>query len=253
MTEEMDNTAILRPRRALGYILGMTLLSVLVASWFIWGPFGVIFYVAGQLGSMGIFVYLLCCLIWLVAAVVICLPVLVVSTVWRWRRLTYSTKWSRLVLMAVVFAFMASVGLGFLRRGPSPFDMFMRGFGGYVERRTQIEAIQNWLSMLDPNDCEGQPLDVRVARSAPAVHPAKSVRTPPSIACLKAADTRLRRDDMDRPMVRLIWGSGHLGWGLVVGDKDMRIPGRHVPGSGRQKMYYEDDGLRRSLAPGAYL
>jgi hypothetical protein len=52
-------------------------------------------------------------------------------------------------------------------------------------------------------------------------------------------------DDMDRPTIRLIWGSGVMGgWGLVVGDEQMETPSPDFSQYGE---------VRQTVAPGAYV
>ncbi len=241
----MDKPDAMKAPRTLGCIIGIILLSALVASWFIWGPFGLIFYVDGLFNSLAVFLLVPVLFLLVPAAAMICLFVLTLRAALHGQELADGEKRRRVIWAVVLLAFVLSFALGTAGLQPSPFEMFGRGFARYAERRTDVAAIQNWLSTLDPNDCQDQPLDVKVA---PGVNPAqapKSIATPSVIAQVKPRGTRLMRDEAGRPMVRLYWGGGFIGhWGITVGCADMPIPPPRFSESGRNWV---------TLAPGAYV
>lgn len=215
-------------------VLPMTLLMALVVSWFVWGPFGAIFYAGGLFNSLLVFV-LSPFLFLLIPAAVICLPVLAMRTISRWSVLGVSGKGWRVLAVIVCLAFPGSFVLGFAALMPSPFDMFVRGFARYVELRVDVAAIQGWLGTLDPNDykdSEGGWIEGRLADSEP----------PQVIANLHPKRTQPMFDQRGRLAVRLLWGGGMIGhWGIVVGPADMPMSA-----SDSRLLYYP-------LAPGAYI
>jgi hypothetical protein len=221
-------------------VVGIVLFAAVVGSWFVWGPFGVIFYVGGLFNSIWTFA-ITPLLFLLIPLAAMCLPVLGVHTLWRWRRLTDRQKCVRPLLVVASAALVASFAVGFTGVTPVPNDMFMRGFAGYVERRADVKAIQSWLATLDPNDCEGQALDAKVAPGVHLQDPPKYMARPLCLARFRSGGARLHRDDAGRPLVRLIWGGGMIGhWGIEVGDVTME---------GTPDEYHE----YRRLAPGAYI
>ncbi|MEN6425673.1 MAG: hypothetical protein ABFE13_09940 [Phycisphaerales bacterium] len=227
--------------RTLCGILATAALGATVLSWFVWGPLGVLAYVHGMLNARWGLGTLL--LFLLVPAGVVCLPILVIRAVSRWRG--PNPRQGRLYLLAtiIVLAFLSSFGLEFTGLTPVPFDLFVCGLARYVDRRADIGAIQSWLGTLDPNDCEDQPLEVRIALGADISRAPKYVPVPPSLARLGWHNKRLTRDDEGRPMIRITLGGGGFNgcWGLDVGAPDMPMPP-----SDSCLQYYP-------LAPGAYI
>ena len=193
------------------------LLSALVVSWFVWGPFGGIFYVGG-LFNLKILFMLVPFLFLLILAAAICTPVLMIRMIARWSRLNAQGKRWHVGATIVASAFAGSFALGFTGCMPSPMDMFARGFVRYVDGRADIVAIQNWLDTLDPSDYQ-EPGAVLIERVLP------DSEQPPSIAHLRPKMVKLMLDDSERRTVRLLWGGGMIGhWGIVVGGKDMPMP-----------------------------
>ncbi len=237
MTEEVHIAEVLCPRRMLGYILGMTALSALVASWFVWGPFGIIFYVDGLFNSTWAFVFAPL-LFLLIPAAAVLLPVRAVWTAWHWRSLTHIERWYGIVSVAVLFAFVLSSGLGFTGMQPSVSDMFARGFARHVQSKTDIVAIQDWLNALDPNICRNEGGYMQDRRLGASEQPA-------CVAHLKPKWATIWPEDGGRLMLRLGWGGGLIGhWGVAVGHRDMPIPPSDTSNFGESRF---------PLAPGAYV
>ena len=193
------------------------LLAALVVSWFVWGPFGGVFYVGGLFNSILLFM-LIPFLFLLVPAAAVSVPILMIRLIARWSRLNAQGKRWHVGATIVAFAFAGSFALGFTGCMPSPADMFARGFVRYVDGRADIVAIQNWLDTLDPSDYKepGAVLIERVLQDS---------EQPLSIAHLHPKMAKLLLDDSGRRTVRLLWGGGMIGhWGIVVGRKDMPMP-----------------------------
>ncbi len=230
--------------RGLCRFLTIIMVAAVMVSWFVWGSFGLLFYTGGLFNSSLAFV-LFVLLSSMAPLLVICALVLVVCMAFRWSRLDVWRKGRYVFAAIVLLAWPVSYGLE--SRGviptPVPFDLFARGLARYVDHRADIGAVQSWLGTLDPNDCEGQPLDARVSSSADIYPVPKSVPTPPSLARLVRHNNRLTRDDRGRPMIRITLGGGALlgCWGL-----DMGFPDMPMPASDPRLLYY-------SLAPGAYI
>ncbi len=218
-------------------VAGGVLLTALVVSCFVWGPFGIIFYVGGLFNSASIFALTLpLALVILLAAA--WLLVLVIDAASRWRRLSGHARLRRLLPAAVCCALVTSFTLGFVGVVPPPFDVYMKGFARYARSRTDVPAIQNWLGTLDPNEYVGA-MDPGGIPVAPEEHP-------PAITRLKAMrrphGVRVGRDDTGALMVRLTWGGGMIGhWGILVGAERMESP------PALEMTVYQ------SLAPGAWV
>jgi hypothetical protein len=75
-----------------------------------------------------------------------------------------------------------------------------------VRTRVDIEGIQKWLTALDPNDGQDQPLEVKIAPGAKISNPPKYIPIPPSVGRLGRYSNRLLRDDAGRPMIRFQLG-----------------------------------------------
>jgi hypothetical protein len=226
-----------KPRKTVGGIIGFTSLYFFVASWFVWGPFGLIFYVDGLFNSLAVFL-LVPVLFLLIPAAGICLFVLVMRMALHWRELSGGEKRRRVIWAAVPFAFVFSSGMWFAGLEPAPSEMFVRGFAMRMERRTDVAAIQNWLNTLDPNFCVNESGYAQERRLMPS-------EQPPPIASLESKWATVRPDGSGRLMVRLLWGGGLIGhWGIVIGPPDMPTPPSGPSAS------CED---RFPLAPGVYV
>jgi hypothetical protein len=146
-------------------------------------------------------------LVLLIPVAAIYVPVLIVRTVSRWSGLD-DRKWRRRMLMVIaVLAFVASFVLA-CSCGGAPTDIWARGIASHVRTRADVEGIQNWLSTLDPNDCQDQPLEVKIAPGAQISNPPKYIPIPPSVGRLGRYSNRLLRDDAGRPMIRFQLGGG---------------------------------------------
>jgi hypothetical protein len=234
VNEETQDSTLAARRARPWRIAAVVLFLAFVASWFVWGPLGLIFYVGGLFNSLWPFM-LSPLLFLLIPLGVIFLPVLAIRSVISWRRLPRGEKVFSSSLMVALAALEASFGLGFTGITPSPFDMFLRGFTRYVASRADVTAIQAWLSTLDPNeytDKYGSMTEKRFTES----------EQPPCLVRLHAKGPAVRPDDKGHLMLRAIWGGGLIGhWGIEVGDKSMEPP----PDS-------EIYGYR-PLAPGAWI
>lgn len=258
MNEEKKNDNVQLPRKTYVHIVGVILLTAILASMFIWG---VILYVAGRFNSVvayGISLLIQSCL--LIPLIVVCLLVLVVRLVSRWRRLSHGQRRLHVLIVVACAAFtVLEVTTGMV---PSPLMMYVRGFTGYAVNATDVQAIQNWLGTLDPNECRGQYVYLE---SATGVNPnlshidaSRSVLWPPSLARFHPVQIGLLLDDTGRPMIRLQWGSSFVGsWGIVVGIRDMRTPetqesawSKYQKPGGEMQRVWE---YRRPIAPGAYV
>lgn len=235
---------VLQTMRVLCRFLTTIMVAAVMVSWFVWGSFGLLFYTGGLFNSSLAFV-LFVLLPSMVPLLVICALALVGYTAFRWSRPNAWRKGRYVFAAIVLLAWPVSYGLE--SRGviptPVPFDLFVRGLARHIDRQADIGAVQSWLGTLDPNDCEGQPLDARVA-SGVDIYPApKYVPTPPSLVRLVRHNNRLTRDDRSRPMICITLGGGGLlgRWGLEVGSPDMPMPT-----SDSHLLYYP-------LAPGAYI
>jgi hypothetical protein len=233
VNEDMrDNT--LAPRHIGPWrIVGGILPAAFVASWFVWGPLGLIYYVGGLFNSLSVFLLTLPFIL-LIPLGVIFLPVLAGYTVTRWRRLSARGKVFSSFLTVALLANATSLGLGFAGMAPSPFDMFVRGFTRYAEVRADIPAIRNWIAALDPKEYrdEGGIME----------RPFGESEQPPCIARLHPRTVRFKADPDGRLLLQFLWGGGLIGhWGIEVGDKSMQPP----PDS--------ETVRHRPLAPGAWV
>ncbi len=235
---------VLQTMKALCRLLTIIMVIAVMVSWFVCVVLDAIFYVGGLFNShspLGAAPLLL--LLMLVA--IVYLPAWVLRKVSRLRGRDCQKPRRHMTLVTTAFTFLAAFGWVCSGLMPSPMDMFLRGLGRYVKCRMDIVAVQRWLGTLDPNDCEDQPLEVRIAPGADVHDAPKYVVIPPSIAPLKRHHNRLTRDDMGRPMIRIIMGGGgFIGhWGVVIGHKDMPTPPSDFSDYGE---------LRLALAHGAY-
>lgn len=239
MNEDMrDNTLAVR-RVGPWRIVGGVLLAAFVASWFVWGPLGLICYVGGLFNADLVFLLTLPFVL-LIPLGLIFLPVLAGYTVTRWRRLSDRGKVLSFLFTVALLANATSLGLEFAGVGSSPFDMFVRGFARYAKSRADVPAIQSWLGTLDPNEYIDTNADYGGGMPLPAT------MYPPAIAHLNPrrhhVGVQVARDDQGKLRVRLLWGGGLIGhWGIEVGDENVQPP----PDS--------ETVRHRPLAPGAWV
>jgi hypothetical protein len=235
---------VLQSMKMLCRVLTIIVVTAVMVSWFVWGPFGLLFYTGGLLNATQAFV-LSIVLSSMVSVIVICALVLAAHTVFRWSRLDAWRKGGRVFAEIVLLAWPVSYGLesGEIVATPPPFDLFVCGLTRYIDRRVDIGAIQNWLGTVDPNDCEDRRLEVGATPKGSISDSSDSVPAPPSLARLGWYNMTLRRDDKGRPMIRITLGGGGLigCWGLDVGAPDMPMPA-----SASRFLYYP-------FAPGAYI
>jgi len=142
-------------------------------------------------------------------------------------------------------------GLFFVRIWPSP-DAFTLGLREYYGLNVDIPAIQTWLRTVDPEDCWGEQLTIRID----ALPEAEQARWPEAIKAMKPAClVRLYLDADRRPVVRLEWGGFDEAWGIVIGSIDWEIPRTRLRREEmtEQSAFYERADYVRPLAPGAYV
>lgn len=224
------------PTRTPWRVAGGFLLNVLAGVWLVYGPFGVMCYVGGLFNWMKVFVYFFLGMLPALAFAA-AFPVLVTRALVTWRRRTQAARCWIAFWVVLAGGFIIPYGLGLAGLTPSPFDMYVRGFARYAQRRADIRAIRKWLGTLDPNApaCENGTMYGQLAESD----------RPPCIAELAPVIVFLEPDNGGRPMVRLLWGSGFIGsWGVAVAREDMPTP--IVDRSADGERYYP-------LAPGTYV
>ena len=215
-------------------VVGMILFSAFVASWFIWGPLGLICYMCGLFNSLMAFAFIPLLFGLLLLGAVAVLPVEVIGAILRWHRLSASDRLTKCCFMGILAALVTSFALGFAGMQPLPIAMFGRGFARYAAVRVDVPAIRTWLSTLDPNEYVNGGVPLPPEKQPPAITRLSPKRYPLGV--------QVSRDDTGRLMVRLLWGGGMIGhWGIEVGDESMKPP----PAS-------ETDGYR-VLGPGAWV
>lgn len=198
VASDVKEAGVANHHRMVWRIFGMALLCGIAIGLFIWGVLGEIFYVDGLFNSMiafalgpvllpGVFVGGFLLPIWLVLRDL--------------RRCGIDTRGIRRgVIVLMIGSGLASwFGLGLTRLVPDPLSMFARGVTRYVKHRADIVAAQDWLSTLDPNDCQGQRLGREVPFGADVRNPAKCVPVPPSLAGLAHHSIALSKDNDGRP------------------------------------------------------
>jgi len=220
------------PRRVAAGVL----FAVFAVPWLIWGPSGIICYSGGLFNSSpAIALVSVAVLPALVTAGAF--PVLVVQAAVTWRRRTRDGRRRILVWLVLTGGFFCPYAWGFAGCTVSPFDMFVRGFRRYAERRVDVEAIRDWLDAYDadPRDGEYDSVDRRLAKS----------EQPACVAKLAPKFVTVLSERGESLKVRLLWGGGFIGhWGVVVGSRDMPMP----PSDPRRF-----DEQRYPLSPGAYI
>jgi len=234
----------------------MILLVAIVASWFVWGPLGIIFYMGGLFNSIWVFLFGFLLLL-LIPLAAIFLLALALRIAFSWRRLSGRERALSSVLTVTLAAFLSSFGLGFAGMTPSSFDMYLRGFTRYVKARTDVPAIQTWLGTLDPNEYLKEPRDFSGIPVLPAAQPRAIMRLHPGHSPYAV---KVLADDEGGLMVRLMWGGGLIGtWGIVVGHREMKVPQTQEPAwmkhrvGSRTEEFYKYGEYRRHLASGAYI
>jgi hypothetical protein len=219
-------------------VMGIVLFSAFMASWFVWGPLGLICYVSGRFNSLFVFMLVPLFGLLLIGGTV-SLPVVAIHAIVRWRALCIRAKLLECYLLLAMAALVTSFGLGFTGIEPTPINMFARGFAKYAARRADVPAIQTWLSTLNPKEYVGANIDsggmpFPPAEQPPAIRKLNPERYPIGV--------RVGQDDSGNLMVRVTWGGGFIGhWGIKVGDKSVQPPA-------------DSEGIGyRPLAPGAWV
>ncbi len=237
MNEERQDNVVASPR-ILPRVVSMVLLACVVVSWLVWGLFVLVLYLLGLL-NYSPWAFSPCFLLFLLTFVVpVYLPMRIVRTVSRRYGLD-DRKWRRRLLSVIaVSAFVVSFLLAGRLGGCTLGNPWVWGFTRYIERRTDVREIQNWLGTLDPKDYildEDRTDEKRFV----------GLEQPPCIATLRSTNVTVRPDDAEHLTVRLLWGGGFVGhWGIVVGPKDMPMP---------SSAWSNRAERRFPLAPGAYI
>ena len=197
------NTEATKPVKTLRRVAGTGLLAVGGAFWVAYGPVGLICYVGGLFNCMGVFlVVMLLALPTLVAAPFFLFEAIYAAVIWR--RATLSRQ--RALILRIVLA--GGLGcpfmLGLIGLSPTPFDIYVRGFARYAQRRVDVGAIREWLVTLDPNDYRDSG-GIWIERQL------MEPEQPAVIACLHPKWAQPMFDEKGRLAVRLLWGGGLIG------------------------------------------
>ena len=112
-------------------------------------------------------------------------------------------------------------------------------------------AIQAWLTTVDPKDCLGDMLKVRIE----ILSEAEQAQWPEAIRSLKPQLVSLHLDTSRHPVVRLAWDGFDQEYGIVVGSVDaevfkMQPTQREVTDP---NVFYQYAHYMRPVAPGAYV
>lgn len=225
MTDDMKEAGVVNSRRMLWRVFGLALLCGIVIPWFVFGILGVIFYVGGLFNSRVVFGASPVLLV-SVFAVGILLPRRLILRILRHcgldtRRMRRGVSVAMIVSAVAAFCGLASMGLMV-----NPLSLFARGLSRYAEHRADIGAVQDWLTTVDPNDCQDHRLGDKIASAVDPGCPPWCIPVPPSLANLTGYSIILSKDDRSRPMVRIFLGGGGLigDWGVTVGLRDMLAP-----------------------------
>ncbi len=186
----------MRTRRSLGGV-GMVLFLAFVASCFAWGPLGIVAYVGGLFNSLSVLALVSPLFLLILVAAGGGLLVLVVDMALP-RPGGLKRRIRHPLLTTVCAAVVLSFGLGLAGIVPSCFDMFVRGFARYAEKRADVPAIQDWLSALDPNEYVGTSVGSGGIPISPTEYPRSIVRLRP---LRRPHGVRVSRDDTGKLMV----------------------------------------------------
>jgi hypothetical protein len=227
MAEVAARDAAARANRRFFQGLGVVTLAAVVWG-LVLGPFALTSYVAGRLNLAFVDVALLevCG-----RGMLIVLAGLMVVSRWVVKQRLRAVYW-----LAMLAGLIAPGVLLLVPVGRPLIEWYTVGFERYVERRADVETIQAWVSMVDPNDFGGLVSSRREHNLTPA-------ERPPELARLGDAAT-VELDAAGRPMVRLEWHHGKGGTnGVAIGREDMPTP------PSEHTMYGE---RRYELRPGVY-
>lgn len=201
------------PRRRIDWRgAGAGLLGLAVLSGVVFGPWGVLSFVAGWLkSSLLLVVFAASAAIgWMALLVVACVRLVRHG---RTRRKLPAACWS-ILAVGVVLAF----ALQIMGTSPIPMHYFSRGVMSRLAIRTDMNAVQNWVETLNPSDCQGDLPPDGTGRY-------RTKEGQPQVLREQDGRIRLELDAKGRPRVRLSWNEGRIGiWGLVIGHRDTRTP-----------------------------
>lgn len=206
-------------------------LVLAILSAVIFGPYGVVSWIAGLTGL----IFLRVLFVWWAFIGWIALFAAACRGVVRGlrdRRKTSAGLWLGAAL-GIVLAY----ALFMMDKTPSSDAMFARGLVTHLEVLTDVDAIQTWIGSVDPNDCLPVPhVNSRGRRL--------SREEQPEVLRRQWGHVQLELDAQGRPSVRLEWFQSKAGtFGLVIGDRAMTTPASE-PG-----MYGEK---RTAIRPGIY-
>jgi len=222
-------------------------------------PFGIVNYLCGLI-NVPIHLFALFSSVLMLPIGVVCIVLFLVRMIIIWPR--HIRPWPRLLLSwaIVIGGICLWIGPFFIHVLPGPFQRYACGLRRHVQATTDIEAIQSWLSTLDPNNIQGKWLDMNIQPDVRREYTSRIIPAPNAIIRLRPKISRFELDDSGRPMIRLMWGSGVMGsWGYIFGDKDVEIPETELPGhkeirSGRNmQSSYGSSKTRLPIAPGVYV
>ncbi len=213
-------------RRFAAWALALAILSAVI-----FGPYGVVSWIAGLTGLILLRVLFVwwAFIGWIVLFAAACRQVV--------RGLRDRRKTSVGLGLGTALGIALIYGLSAADQTPSSNKMFARGLVTHLEILTDVDAIQTWVGSVDPNEC----------LPVPHVNPRgrhRSREEQPEILRRQWGHVQLELDAQGRPSVRLEWFQSKAGiFGLVIGDKTMATP-ISEPG-----MYGEK---RTALRPGIY-
>jgi hypothetical protein len=130
-------------------------------------------------------------------------------------------------------------------------DAFTLGLKKYAQSNVDVPTIQAWLKTVDPKDCMGDMLKIRVD----ALPDAEKAHWPEAIKSLKSGLVSLHLDSERRPVVRLEWGGWDEAWGVMVGSAEMETPKTKLMRGDViwRHALYERGHYTRPLASGVYV
>lgn len=213
------------------YHVGICLLGLVVLSAIAFGPYWFICWLAGFMksGLLSVLFEVSALASWVMLLFVACRRIGVDMR--RGQRLRAGV-WFGLAL-GIVLAHI----LSFMGTTPSADAFFGHGLIARLQFRIDFDAVQDWIALVDPNDCLPAPHDAARGKYL-------SKEECPSILKQQNGFVWLELDAKDRPIVRLEWFQGKAGtWGLVIGCRDMTTP-QSEPGTYGEK--------RTELCPGIY-
>ena len=174
----------------------------------------------------------------LFAAVLVLILLFRLSVTWSKRISDRKKRWMLRGLAIAVLGLYWGVFRVTLR---SSGDAFTLGLQEYARANVDVPAIQAWLRTVDPKDCLGDTLRVRIEG------------LPEAIKSLKPQWASLHLDTSRLPAVRFAWGGLDEEYGVVVasiGTDVLRTPPAQEEATD-PNAFYQHAHYMRPLAPGA--